>query len=79
MLVGRREPGEHAVRVPAERRRAAEQRRGLVLAIPDVANAVTAIENSGPESCIWKAGTTEPATGTSNFSRPPVISSTFSA
>ncbi len=41
------EPGEHAMCVPAERRRAAEQRRGLVLAIPGVADAVTAIENSG--------------------------------
>ena len=30
-------------------------------------------------SCIWKAGTTEPAATTSNFSRPPVISSTFLA
>ena len=35
------------MRIPAERRRAAEQRRCLVLAIPDVANAVAAIENSG--------------------------------
>ena len=41
------EPGQHAVRIPAERRRAAEQRSRLVLAIPDVADAVTAIENAG--------------------------------
>ena len=33
--------------IPTERRRAAEQRGRLVLAIPDVADAVAAIENSG--------------------------------
>ena len=35
------------MRIPAERRRAAEQRSRLVFAIPDVADAVTAVENSG--------------------------------
>ena len=50
------EPGQHAVRVPAERRRAAEQRRGLVLAIPGVADAVTAIENSGMHGVLHLKG-----------------------
>ena len=41
------EPAEQAVRVPAEGGRRAEQRIGLVLAVPVGADAVTAIENAG--------------------------------
>ena len=41
------DPAEEAVGVPAERRRGAEQRERLVLAVPVGAHAMAAVENAG--------------------------------
>ncbi len=71
LAAARIKPRQHAVRVPAERRRAAEQRRGLVLAIPGVADAVAAIEDAGMHGILHLEGRNDRAGGEHIEFQPP--------
>ena len=50
------EPAEQVVRLPAERRRRAEQRKRLVLAVPVRAHAVTAVEHAAADGILHPEG-----------------------